>query len=322
MNYAAIRPATSSLLLTSSVAVATFVSPAAVAADPEACATVRFSDVGWTDITATTAATSVVLEAMGYEAEAEVLSVPVTYTSLKNGDIDVFLGNWMPTMEADIAPYRDEGSVETVRVNLEGAKYTLAANEAAAALGIASFADIAANSDALDGKIYGIEPGNDGNRLIQDMIDQDAFELGEFEVVESSEQGMLAQVGRATKRDEPIVFLGWEPHPMNANFTLTYLEGGDDFFGPDLGGATVQTNVRAGYADSCPNVGKLLQNLEFSLAMENEIMGAILDDGEEPEAAARAWLAGSPDVLDGWLDGVMTLDGEPALETVKAALGS
>jgi len=321
MNYAAIRHATSSLLLTSAAAAATLVSPAAIAADAEACATVRFSDVGWTDITATTATTSVVLEALGYAAEAEVLSVPVTYTSLKNGDIDVFLGNWMPTMEADIAPYRDEGSVETVRVNLEGAKYTLAANEAAAALGIASFADIAANADALDGKVYGIEPGNDGNRLIQDMIDQNAFELGEFEVVESSEQGMLAQVGRATKRDEPIVFLGWEPHPMNANFALTYLEGGDDFFGPNLGGATVQTNVRAGYVDECPNVGKLLANLEFSLAMENEIMGAILDDGEEPEAAARAWLAGSPDVLDGWLDGVTTLGGEPALDAVKAALG-
>lgn len=42
------------------------------------CGTVTFSDVGWTDITATTAATSVVLEALGYETETLVLSVPVT----------------------------------------------------------------------------------------------------------------------------------------------------------------------------------------------------------------------------------------------------
>jgi len=292
----------------------------AVSAEPESCSTVRFSDVGWTDITATTAATSVVLEALGYEADAELLSVPVTYTSLENGDVDVFLGNWMPTMEADIAPYRERGTVETVRTNLEGAKYTLAANGAAAALGIESFESLAANADALDGKIYGIEPGNDGNRLIQDMIDQDAFGLGDFEIVESSEQGMLAQVARAGKRDEPIVFLGWEPHPMNANFDLTYLEGGDDFFGPDLGGATVATNVRAGYVDECPNVGKLLSNLQFSLAMENEIMGAILDLGEEPEAAARDWLVNNPGALDGWLDGVTTLDGESGMDAVTAAL--
>jgi len=287
------------------------------------CDTVTFSDVGWTDITATTAATSVVLEALGYETDIKVLSVPVTYISLAEGDVDVFLGNWMPTMEGDIAPYREAGTVDTVRANLEGAKYTLAVNQAAADMGIANFADIAAKADALDGKIYGIEPGNDGNRLIMDMIAADAFGLGtaDFEVVESSEQGMLAQVDRASGRDEPIVFLGWEPHPMNANFEMSYLEGGDDWFGPNLGGATVFTNTSAGFVESCPNVGALLANLEFTLAMENEIMGAILNDGEDPSDAATAWLAANTGILDGWLDGVTTKDGGDAMAAVKASLG-
>lgn len=277
------------------------------------CDKVTFSDVGWTDITATTAAASVVLDALGYETETKILSVPVTYTSMAAGDIDVFLGNWMPTMEADIAPYREAGTVDTVRANLQGAKYTLAVNKAAADMGIASFADIAAKADALDGKIYGIEPGNDGNRLIQSMIDDNAFDLKDFEVVESSEQGMLAQVKRLSRKGDPIVFLGWEPHPMNANFELTYLEGGDDFFGPDLGGATVHTNTRAGYVEECPNVGKLLNNMEFTLAMENEIMGSILDDGNDPEEAAAMWIKANADVLSGWLDGVTTKDGGDAM---------
>ena len=285
------------------------------------CDTITFSDVGWTDITATTAATTTILEALGYETDIKVLSVPVTYISLAEGDVDVFLGNWMPTMEADIAPYREAGTVDTVRANLEGAKYTLAVNQAAADMGIANFADIAANADALDNKIYGIEPGNDGNRLIMDMIAADAFGLDGFEVVESSEQGMLAQVDRASGRDEPIVFLGWEPHPMNANFDMSYLEGGDDWFGPNLGGATVYTNTTAGFADNCPNLGTLLNNLEFSLAMENEIMGAILNDGEDPADAATAWLSANPDAYEGWLEGVTTKDGGDAVEAVKASLG-
>lgn len=285
------------------------------------CDTVTFSDVGWTDITATTAATTTILDALGYETDIKILSVPVTYISLAEGDIDVFLGNWMPTMEADIAPYREAGTVDTVRANLEGAKYTLAVNKAAADMGIGNFADLAAKSDALEGKIYGIEPGNDGNRLIMDMIAADAFGLTGFEVVESSEQGMLAQVDRASGRDEPIVFLGWEPHPMNANFEMTYLEGGDDWFGPNLGGATVFTNTTAGFSDSCPNVGALLGNLEFSLAMENEIMGAILNDGTDPADAASAWLAANPDAFMGWLDGVTTKDGGDAVAAVKASLG-
>lgn len=285
-----------------------------------ACEEVRFSDVGWTDITATTAATSIVLTALGYEATTDILSVPVTYASMAEGNIDVFLGNWMPTMEGDIATYREAGTVDTVRTNLTGAKYTLATNAAGVAAGITDFASIATAADALDGKIYGIEAGNDGNRLIQDMIDGDVFDLSDFEVVESSEQGMLAQVERAVDRGEPIVFLGWEPHPMNANFELTYLPGGDDFFGPNLGGATVATNTRAGYVEECPNVGKLLQNLEFTLAMENEIMGAILNDGVDPEDAAKSWLAANSSTWMSWTDGVTTLDGGDAAAAVKAAL--
>jgi len=285
-----------------------------------ACETVRFADVGWTDITATTAATSVVLDALGYETDTKLLSVPVTYTSMANGDIDVFLGNWMPTMEADIAPYREAGTVETVRANLEGAKYTLAVNKVAAGLGIASFEDIATHAEALEGKIYGIEPGNDGNRLILSMIEGDAFGLSDFEVAESSEQGMLAQVARADRRDEPVVFLGWEPHPMNANFDMSYLTGGDDFFGANLGGATVFTNTRAGYVSECENVGKLLMNLEFTLAMENEIMASILDDGMDGEEAATKWLKANLGVLDTWLDGVTTLDGGDAKAAAMAAL--
>ena len=285
------------------------------------CDMVTFSDVGWTDITATTAATTVVLEALGYDTEIKILSVPVTYISLAEGDVDVFLGNWMPTMEGDIAPYREAGTVDTVRANLEGAKYTLAVNQAAADMGIAHFADLAAKAEALEGKIYGIEPGNDGNRLIMDMIAANAFDLEGFEVIESSEQGMLAQVDRASGRDEPIVFLGWEPHPMNANFEMSYLEGGDDWFGPNLGGATVFTNTSAGYAESCPNVGALLGNLEFTLAMENEIMGAILNDGEDPADAATAWLSANPDAFMAWLDGVTTKDGGDAVAAVKASLG-
>jgi glycine betaine/proline transport system substrate-binding protein len=98
----------------------------AQAAEPESCATVRFSDVGWTDITVTTAIASEVLESLGYTTKTTLLSIPVTYRALASGkDLDVFLGNWMPTTENDIKPFRDAGTVETVRANLHGAKYTL-----------------------------------------------------------------------------------------------------------------------------------------------------------------------------------------------------
>ncbi|MFC6670475.1 choline ABC transporter substrate-binding protein [Marinobacterium aestuariivivens] len=300
-----------------STAIAAGISTTALA---DSCETVRFADVGWTDITSTTAVASEIVEGLGYKSRTDLLSVPVTYTSLAANDLDVFLGNWMPTMEGDIAKYREAGTVETLRANLEGAKYTLAVSKAAYDGGVKSFADLAKYRDKFKDTIYGIEPGNDGNRLIQKMIDDNAFGLEGFRLVESSEAGMISQLSRAVRRDQWIVFLGWAPHPMNSNFEIEYLSGGDDWFGPDFGGATVYTNVRKGYTTECPNVGKLLTNLAFSLQMENEIMGAILDDGQKPRDAARSWLQRNPQVLDAWLEGVMTRDGQPGLAALRTHL--
>ncbi|MGR4005278.1 choline ABC transporter substrate-binding protein [Vibrio harveyi] len=284
------------------------------------CETVRFADVGWTGITATTAVTSELLKGLGYKTKTDLLSVPVTYSSMANGDIDVFLGNWMPTMEGDIAKYREAGTVETVRANLEGAKYTLAVPKYVYDAGVKSFADLAKHADKFKDRIYGIEPGNDGNRLIQDMIDSDAFGLKDFSLVESSEAGMVSQVSRAVRRNQWIVYLGWAPHPMNSNVEMEYLSGGDDFFGPNYGGANVYTNVRQDYLSECQNVGQLLKNLEFSLEMENQLMEAILNQKQKPAKAAQEWLNANPQQFEAWLEGVKTLDGKDAKQAITSYL--
>lgn len=284
------------------------------------CQTVRFADVGWTDITATTAVASEILQGLGYQTRTQLLSVPVTYSSMANGDIDVFLGNWMPTMEADIARYRQAGTVETVRANLEGAKYTLAVPQYVYDAGITSFADLAKHSDKFRNRILGLEPGNDGNRTLLSMIADDAYGLGEFSIVESSEAGMLSQVQRSVRRQQWVAFLGWEPHPMNTMVDMVYLSGGDDYFGPNYGGASVHTNVRQNYLNECENVGNFLTNLVFSLESENELMDAILNQNQSPEQAAQQWLQANPETLNRWLDNVTTIDGQPALAAVNLYL--
>ncbi|WP_215402630.1 choline ABC transporter substrate-binding protein [Vibrio gigantis] len=302
------------------LAISSFAFAANASVEPQQCENVRFADVGWTDITATTAVTSELLKGLGYKTKTDLLSVPVTYSSMANGDIDVFLGNWMPTMEGDIAKYREAGTVETVRANLEGAKYTLAVPKYVYDAGVKSFADLAKHADKFKDRIYGIEPGNDGNRLIQSMIDSDAFGLKDFSLVESSEAGMVSQVSRAARRSQWIVYLGWAPHPMNSNVEMEYLSGGDDFFGPNYGGANVYTNVRSNYLSECSNVGQLLQNLEFTLEMENQLMEDILNQNVKPEKAAQQWLNDNPQQVEVWLDNVKTHKGESATQAVAEYL--
>jgi glycine betaine/proline transport system substrate-binding protein len=241
---------------------------------------------------------------------------------MKNKDIDVFLGNWQPSMENDRKPYVDDKSVIVTGANLPvGAKYTLAVPQYTYDKGLKDFGDIGKFKDSLKGKLYGIEPGNDGNRLVLDLIKGDKFGLKDFQLVESSEQGMLAEVQRATSHKEDVVFLGWAPHPMNVNFKIQYLTGGDDSFGPNFGGAIVYTNERAGWAEQCPNAAKLISNLIYTVDIENLVMNKILTDGDEGPKAAQEWLKTNPPQLTSWLDGVTTFDGQPGLAAVKKSLG-
>ncbi len=293
----------------------------AFAADPESCRTVRLSDPGWTDITSTNAIAATVLDALGYQADIATLSVPIGYEGMKKGDIDVFLGNWMPAQTKFREDLDASKAAEVLNRNLEGAKFTLAVPAYVAEGGVKDFADLAAHADAFDHKIYGIESGAPANTNIANMIKANDFGLGDWSVVESGEQAMLAQVTRAERGEDWIVFLAWAPHPMNVTHDLVYLSGGDAYFGPNYGGAEVFTLARTGWAEECPNAATFFRQLTFDIDAENAMMGRILDDGEDPGDAAAAWLKENPGVLDGWLAGVTTLGGEPGLPAVKAALG-
>lgn len=198
----------------------------ALAADPESCATVRLSDPGWTDITATNGVASALLSGLGYTPDIATLSVPIGYEALKNGETDVFLGNWMPAQQKFRDDLEASGKTQELVQNLSGAKFTLAVTDAGAALGIKDFADLDAHKDAFGGQILGIEPGAPANQSIAAMIEADKFGLGDWELVETGEQAMLAQVARNDGMGSPSVFLAWAPHPMNVKHKLTYLSGG------------------------------------------------------------------------------------------------
>ncbi len=289
----------------------------AQAGDADSCKAVRFADVGWTDIQVITGIASIMFDGLGYQSEVKTLSVPVTYASLKNKDIDVFLGNWMPSMTADIKPYLDDKSVEQLAPNLEGAGYGIVVPQYVADAGVKSIADLAANKDKFNGKFYGIESGNDGNRIIQTIIADAKNNLAGYELVESSEAGMLTEAEKAMKNNEWIMFLGWTPHPIMGDMKIAYLGGVVDYgFGP----ATVHTNVRAGYLAECPNAGKLVSNLKFNLKMEGDMMAPVLKDGKDPKVVAMEWIKANPDSINAWLEGVTALDGSDARAAVQKVI--
>ena len=294
------------------------VSGAASAAEKPACLEPRLSDVGWTDITITTALTVKILEALGYQPQIHVLGTDITYQSMKNGDIDIFLGTWLPGLQTASAPYYADGSIETIRTNLTGAKFTLAVPKYVSDAGVLDFKDLNKHKEKFGGKIFGLEPG--GNKPIEEMISKNAFDLGNWNLIESSEAGMLSQVNKDILREKWIVFLAWEPHPMNTAYDITYLRGGDAYYGKDYGAAVVNTDVRKNYRDDCPNIVNLLANLQFSIQMENTLLEWVLSKGMTPSAAVLKWLKENPKWLDGLLSGVTDVTGQPGLPKVRTFL--
>jgi glycine betaine/proline transport system substrate-binding protein len=289
-------------------------------AEDASCKTVRFADVGWSDIAATTGMASVVLEGLGYKPTVTIASIPIAFAGMKKKQIDVFLGYWNPSMTPQIEPFVKAGDIKVLDTpNLVGAKYTLAVPTYLYDKGLKTFADITKFEKDLGGKIYGIEPGNDGNALIAGMIKDNKFGLKSFKMVESSEAGMLIEAQRAAKNQKAIVFLGWEPHPMNVQMKMSYLQGGDDIFGPNLGEAKVYTAIPPSYEARCPNVTAFLKNLQFTTDIENQVMGPILEK-VKPDVAARNFLKKNPAVLDKWLKGVKSFNGKEGLTEVKGAL--
>ena len=80
------------------------------------------------------------------------------------------------------------------------------------------------------------------------------------------------------------------------------------------------TVARKEWVAACPNLAKLFSQMVFSVDMENQLMGKILDEGMSGEDAARDWLAANPDAATPRLDGVTTLDGQPGADALTAAL--
>ena len=305
------------LLLGSLVAVGMTLGNTARAAEDASCATVRFANPGWTDILVTTSFATNILQALGYQTKDITLSTSVSWKSVAEGDVDVFLGNWTPSQDEKAKPYL--GKVKIVGTNLVGTRYTMATTKKAYDEGLKTVADLAKFKDKLGGKVYGINPGSSGNTNMMKAI-ADAKVDG-FTLVESSEEGMLTQVQR--QKDGYIVFLGWTPHWMNSKFQMEYVGGKelDKYFGKGGGYGIVRTVVNKDFSKKCPNVTKLASNLKFTMDMENSLMSLVGEKKQKPEKVTVAYLKANPAVLDEWLKGVTTKDGGDAVAAVKKSFG-
>ncbi len=167
------------------------------AADP-----ITLGHVDWPGVTVKTYVAAGIMNHLGYETDMKALAVPVVFKGLSSKDLDVFLGAWLPTMKSISEKYFKEGSITALAVNLNETVYTLAVPKYAWDAGCKSHADLNKFKDKFRGKIIGIEPGNDGNQIVLDMIKKNTYNLKDWRVVEGSTEAMMIAVGSACNKNE------------------------------------------------------------------------------------------------------------------------
>lgn len=288
--------------------------PGAARADEE----IKFGMQAWPGVTVKTEVATQLLDAMGYASEIKELGPQFVYQGMRSGDVDVTLGAWMPAHKSMLQPLIDQGHAVEYAVNLRGAVQGLAVPAYVCQDGITSVADLDANGERFDRKIYAIGAGAAMTEAFDKAVADDYQGLGDWQVVPSSTSGMLAQVERKSRNDEAIVFHGWKPHWMDVKFDICFLEDADDSEIADIE-STVWTITRGGWAEANPQPARFLEQFEVEPAVQSRWIYEFSYKDTPAEEVARSWIVSQIDHVEVLLDGVKAADGRPAIEAVRDA---
>ncbi len=278
---------------------------------------VRFGVQPWPGVTVKSEVSAQLLEAAGYEIDTKQLNTPLTLEGLSNGDLDVGLGGWYPISSSMIDPLVQDGEITRLTANLEGALSGVAVPTYVRDAGVESMSDLNEYADRFEKTIYGIESGSTWNTGVKEAIKQNRHNLGEWKLVSSGTTAMLAQVGRATGREDWVAFYGWRPHWMNIKYDLHYLEAPDDSEIAHTE-STVYTLTRNGLESDMPNVNRFFSQYRVEPDTQSRWIYEHSYEERAEDEVARDWIAANPERVREWLDGVTTVDGDPAFEAVKA----
>ncbi|MGM0825139.1 MAG: ABC transporter substrate-binding protein [Pseudomonadota bacterium] len=282
--------------------------------------TLDFGVPAWPGITVKTAIAEQLLNPLGYETSTQEIGLQVVYQGIESGDVDAFLGAWLPAQRDMFNPRKESGVLVDVANNVDGAQMTLAVPEYLYEDGLQTFADLDDYRDQLDGDIHGFGAGSAASEILNKAIDNDTWGLGDWQLVDTSEVAMLSAARDAISREEPIVWVGWTPHWMNLELPMRYLDDTEDLFGENNGESEVLTLLRADYADANPNVVTFFEQFTFTAEEQSWMIQQFGQEERELDDVASQWINDNAERVEAMLADVTTTDGDPAWPVIEAEL--
>lgn len=237
--------------------------------------------------------TKEILEQVGYEVEIQEGQIGILYEALASEDIEAFIDIWSPNLQSSYLE-KYEGDFEVA-----GTLYS------EMPLGVAvptymedinSISDVKKHPEKFDGKVYAIDPGSGMAKTSKKMVE--TYQMDEFEIQNSSVAPMLAQVKKATRNEEGVVFNAWRPHPMFSKFDIKFLDDPKNVWKLD----DVQIGVVKDLKEKSPTAYKLFSNMKLTLKMVEKWQISLDSEEKEPEELAETWVKENQDKVNKWLE--------------------
>ncbi len=276
----------------------------------------KLSRVEWPGVTQKSYVLKDIFETLGYDVSLEAYTVPLVLKGLETGDLDAFAGTWFQTFGEPLQNRLDAGSIKVASVQIENSTYRPAVPTYVFEAGVKSLAGLAEHAEKFDYKYYGIEPGNDGNQIMLDAVENDTYGLADWTVVESSTSAMLAQVESTIENEDWIVFSGWKPHWMNVVLDMKYLDDPEGIWGGD---ERIGTVVTSSFPEKSPNAFKLLEQFDIDSDIQSAWILEYGKNGRKPEEVAKEWITNNVDLVSEWVQGVKSFDGRNAEDVLREA---
>ena len=283
-------------------------------------ATLDFGVPAWPGITVKTEIAEQLLNPLGYDTQTHEIGLQVIYQGMESGDVDAFLGAWLPAQKEMFEPRKASGVLTDVANNVDGAQMTLAVPTYLHERGIQSFADLDEHRDEFNSQIHGFGAGSAASEILHNAIDNDTWGLGDWSLVDTSEVGMLSAAQDAISREEAIVWVGWTPHWTNLELPMRYLEDPENLFGENNGESDVRTLLRSDYADAHPALVTFFEQFSFTADEQSWMIQAFGQEERDLAEVAQQWINDHPERVEAMLADVTTTEGDAAWPVIEARL--
>jgi glycine betaine/proline transport system substrate-binding protein len=254
----------------------------------------EIADIGWTENTAISALTKVLLEEeLGYErVTVNTSDLDSVYEGVARGNLDAFQDVWLPNQQDLLDSVEDD-------VELLGPWYQ---GQTQQGIGVPSYMDATSLDQLTESEIdllLGIEPSS----VVMEVVSEEvipAYDLDQ-RLVEASTQGMLAEVDNRYDSREDFAFVAWSPHWMNQRYDFRYLEDPKDAFGELNNQARILMVVNEDLSGNDPVAYAFMDAVALDEEQLNDLEGTINEVGD-PLEGARRWAQEHPEAWQPWIE--------------------